>query len=310
MKINELLNESDNEQLDEILGTLLGLGVKGAAKLGGALLRGSSTGKQALQAVRRTAPTMAGSTRAATSILQRAGVDTSTLLNSKWRDLLAWQIQRKGMKAFKLGQAAAYENSKIAINKLTDLGLHTTGLITSGIELTQYFQVRQALQEKYADDPAKLDEELNSLNVSTVASLFLPRVIGSVGRLSSKAVGGIIGAVSRSPRAGAMVKQWLGMAAKMGETAAMVAFRTTDAGKKWLADALAFISLGIGSASSLLETLGELLGAGLGTLAGLAASADPDLITIGMAGKWLPSLIGSNSKSDQADAAAEPKKET
>jgi hypothetical protein len=306
MKINELLNESDNEQLDEILGAALGLAARGA----GALLRGSSTGAQALQAVRRTAPTMAGSTRAATSILQRAGVDTSTILNSKWRDILAWQIQRKGMKAFKAGQAAAYENGNIALNKLTDLGLHTTGLITSGIELSQYFQVRQALQEKYADDPDKLDEELNSLNVTTVGSLFLPRVIGSVGRLSSKAVGGIIGAVSRSPRAGAVVKQWLGMAAKMGETAAMVAFRTTDAGKKWLAEALAFISLGIGTASSILDTLIDIIGGGLGTLAGLASGKEPDLISIGMAGKWLPSLIGSTSKSDQADADTGSKKET
>jgi hypothetical protein len=296
MKINELLNESENEKLDEILGATLGLAAKGV----GALLRGSSTGAQTLQAVRRTAPTMAGSTRAATSILQRAGVDTNTWLNSKWRDLLARQIQKKGMKAFKQGQAAAYENSNIALNKLTDIGLHTTGLITSGIELTQYFQVRQALQEKYADDPDKLDEELNSLNVTTVGSLFLPRVIGSVGRLSSKAVGGIIGAIS--PRAGAVAKQWLGMAAKMGETAAMVAFRTTDAGKKWLAEALAFISLGIGTASSILDTLIDIIGGGLGTLAGLASGKDPDLISIGMAGKWLPSLIGSTSKSDQADA--------
>jgi hypothetical protein len=304
MKINELLNESENEKLDEILGATLGLAAKGV----GALLRGSSTGAQTLQAVRRAAPTMAGSTRAATSILQRAGVDTSTILNSKWRDILAWQIQRKGMKAFKRGQAAAYENSNIALNKLTDLGLHTTGLITSGIELSQYFQVRQALQEKYADDPAKLDEELNSLNVTTVGSLFLPRVIGTVGRLSSKAVGGIIGAIS--PRAGAVAKQWLGMAAKMGETAAMVAFRTTDAGKKWLAEALAFISLGIGTASSILDTLIDLVGGGLGILAGLASGKDPDLITIGMAGKWLPSLIGSTSKSDQADADTGSKKET
>jgi len=308
MKINEFLNESDNEQLDELLGLGLGLAARGIGKLGGALLRGSSTGRQAIQSVgRRVAPTMAGSMSKADHILQRAGIDTSTWLNSKWRDVLAWQIQRKGMKAFKAGQAAAYNNGKIAANIVSDLGLKGFGLATLAYDLTSYYHTRQALEEKYANDPERLDQELTSLNVSTVASLFLPRVVGSVGRLGSKAVGAIIGKIG-GPLAGAKFKYWGGMVAKLGEAGAMAYFRS-DKGKQWLADALAFVTLGIGTASGIISALGDVLGVGVDMATGLAKAAlgsdgdDPDLISIGLAGKWLPSMMNDKKKADQADTA-------
>jgi len=290
MKINELLNESDNEQLDEILGTLLGLGARGIGKLGGALLKGSKTGKQAVQAVtHRVAPTMAASTGKADRILRGAGIDTSTWLNSKWRDVLAWQIQRKGMKAFKLSQAAAYENGKIAANLVGDLGLSGFGLATLAYDLTSYYHTRQVLEEKYANDPDKLNDELASLNVSTVASIFLPRVVGSLGKMSSGVVGAIIGKVA-GPRAGAITKFWGGTIAKVGEASAMAIFRS-DAGKKWLADSLAFISAGIGSASKIISALGDLFKAAGGVIGDLFNTllGNPNLISIGVAGKWLPS---------------------
>jgi hypothetical protein len=307
MKINEFLNESDNEQLDELLGLGLGLAARGIGKLGGALLRGSTTGRQTIKSLGPSvAPTMAGSMSRADRVLQRAGIDTSTWLNSKWRDVLAWQIQRKGMKAFKAGQSAAYENGKIAANIVSDLGLKGFGLATLAYDFTSYYHTRQALQEKYADDPDRLDQELTSLNVSTVASLFLPRVVGSVGRLSSKAVGAIIGKVS--PLAGAKVKYWGGMVAKLGEAGAMAYFRS-DKGKQWLADALAFVTLGIGAASGIISALGDVLGVGVDMATGLAKVAlgsdgdDPDLISIGLAGKWLPSMMNDKKKADQADTA-------
>jgi len=293
MKINELLDTSQIEDLDESLLGLLGTGVGLAARGAGALLKGSKTGKQALQAVgRRVAPTMAASTGKADRILRSAGVDTSTWLNSKWRDVLAWQIQRKGMKAFKAGQAAAYENGKIATNLVSDLGLSAFGLATLAYDLTSYYHTRQALQEKYANDPDKLDQALNELNVGMVASVFLPRVVGTLGKMTSKVVGSIIGKVA-GPRAGAFTKFWGGMVAKAGEASAMAIFRS-DAGKKWLADSLAFVSTGIGVASKLLSALGDLIKAAGGVISDLFNTLfdNPNLISIGVAGKWLPSGMG------------------
>jgi hypothetical protein len=308
MKINEFLNESDNEQLDELLGLGLGLAARGIGKLGGALLRGSSTGKQALQSVgRRVAPNMADSTAAAERILRRAGIDPSSGLNARWKDLLAWQIQRKGMKAFRASQAAAYENGKIAANFVSDLGLKTFGLATLSYDLGNYYLARQAIQEKYANDPDQLNHELNSLNVSTVASIFLPRVVGSVGRLSSKAVGAIVGKIG-GPLAGAKWKQALGMIAKGGEASFMLILRS-DKGKDWLAKALAHVTLGIDSAEGIISAFGDLIGAGAGMISGTANAAfggdDINLLTIGAAGKWLPSMLGSKKKTDQTDAEQE-----
>lgn len=308
MKINEFLNESDNEQLDELLGLGLGLAARGIGKLGGALLRGSSTGKQALQSVgRRVAPNMADSARKAEIILQRYGIDTSSGFNARWKDLLAWQIQRKGMKAFRASQTAAYENGKIAANFVSDLGLKAFGLATLTYDLGNYYLARQAIQEKYADDPDRLNHELNSLNVSAVASIFLPRVVGSVGRLSSKAIGAIVGKIG-GPLAGAKVKQWGGLAAKLGEVGAMGYFRS-DKGKEWLANALAHVTLGIDSAESIISAFGDLIGAGAGMISGMANAVfggdDVNLLTIGAAGKWLPSMLGSKKKTDQTDAEQE-----
>jgi len=303
MKINEFLNESDNEKLDELLGTVLGLAGSGlglAAKGAGAVLRGANTGKQVVQQVgRRAAPTMAGSTAKATRQLQNIGVDTNSWLNSKWRDLLAWQIQRKGMKAFKAGQAAAYENGKIAANLVSDLGLKAFGAATLAYDLSQYYQARQAAEEQYANDPEKLDQALTELNTGLIASVFLPGVIGGVGKMTSKAVGAIIGKVA-SPRAGAMVKYWGTMVSKGGEAAAMGIFRT-DAGKKWLAEALANVSVGAGIADSVLDGLKKLIG-----MAGDALSSlIPLPLRIAATGKWLP-----NDMDKEAPEPAPEKKDT
>lgn len=309
MKINELLNESDNEQLDEILGTLLGLGARGIGKLGGALLKGSKTGKQAMQAVtHRVAPAMAASTSKADRILRTSGVDTSTWLNSKWRDVLAWQIQRKGMKAFKLSQAAAYENGKISANLVSDLGLTGFGLATLAYDLSSYYHTRQALEEKYANDPDKLDQALIELNVGTVASVFLPRVIGSLGKMTSTTVGAIIGKIA-GPRAGAFTKFWGGMVAKVGEATAMAIFRS-DAGKKWLADSLAFVSAGIGTASKLISALGNLIEAAGGVISDIFNTliGSPNLLSIGAAGKWLPSSMDESLPRQKVKAEPTPAK--
>ena len=301
MKINEFLNESDNEKLDEILGTVLGLAGSGlglAAKGAGAVLRGANTGKQVVQQVgRRVAPTKAGSTAKATSRLQDMGIDpTNSWLNSKWRDLLAWQIQRKGMKAFKAGQAAAYENGKIAANLVSDLGLKAFGAATLSYDLYQYYQARQAAEEQYANDPEKLDQALTELNTGLIASVFLPGVIGGVGKLTSKAVGAIIGKVA-SPRAGAMVKYWGTMVSKGGEAAAMGIFRT-DAGKKWLAEALANVSVGAGIGEAIMDKFRKLIG-----MAGDALSSlIPLPLRIAATGKWLPNEM------DKEKIASEPEK--
>lgn len=302
MKINEFLNESDNEKLDELLGigTALGLAARGI----GALTRGSTTGKQAIQAVGNTvAPTKFSSTRSATRMLRSAGIDTNDWLNSTWRNLLARQIQRKGMKAFKASQAAAYENGKIAANLVSDLGLKVVGLATLAYDLTSYYLARQAIQETYANDPDRLNHELNSLNVSTVASLFLPRVAGTVLKMSSKGIAAIIGKVA-GPKAGAITKFWGGIVAKSGEAAAMAIFRT-DAGKQWLAQALAHVTLGIDSADGVITAFGNLLGAGAKMVTGIANTAlggsddDPNLFTIGLSGKWLPSELKGTADASQ-----------
>jgi hypothetical protein len=307
MKINEFLNESDNEKLDELLGTALGLAGL-AAKGAGALLKGSKTGKQVIQQVgRRVAPTKAGSTAKATSRLQDMGIDpTNSWLNSKWRDLLAWQIQRKGMKAFKAGQAAAYENGKIAVNVVTDLGLSGFGMATLAIDISQYYLARQALEEKYANDPEKLNQALNELNVSTVASIIAPRIIGTVGKMSSKVVGAIVGKVA-GPKAGAVTKFWGGILAKTGEAGAMAFFRTTDAGKKWLANALSYVTMGIGTAQGLIKDFMELFSAIVDVakdIAGVLGGGGMDLISIGKAamnGKsvWTPGTADEEPKTSK-----------
>jgi hypothetical protein len=301
MKINEFLNESDNEQLDEILGTVLGLAGSGlglAAKGAGAILRGANTGKQVVQQVgRRVAPTKAGSTAQATRRLQDMGIDpTNSWLNSKWRDLLAWQIQRKGMKAFKAGQAAAYENGKIASNLVSDLGLKGFGAATLAYDLYQYYHARQAAEEKYANDPEKLDQALTELNTGLIASVFLPGIIGGVGKMTSKAVGAIIGKVA-SPRAGAMVKYWGTMVSKGGEAAAMGIFRT-DAGKKWLAEALANVSVGAGIGEAIMDKLRKLIGMAGDALLSLV----PLPLRIAATGKWLPNEM------DKEKITPEPEK--
>jgi hypothetical protein len=283
MKLNELLDESADEKLDEIL-NLIGAGLGLAARGAGTVLRGANTGKQVIQHVgSRIAPTMASSTAKASRKLKDMGIDpNSSWLNTKWRNLLASQIQRKGMKAFKASEAAAYENGKIAANYVSDLGLKAFGAATLAYDLAQYYQARQAAEEKYADDPAKLDQALNELNTGLVASIFLPGVIGLAGKLTSKVVGSIIGKVA-SPRAGAMVKHWGGMVSKVGEAAAMGIFRT-EAGNKLLAQALANISVGAGIGDDILNGIKKLM-----NMAGNAlASLLPLPLRIAATGKWLP----------------------
>jgi hypothetical protein len=307
MKINEFLHESENEKLDELLGTVLGLAGSGlgmAAKGAGAILKGANTGKQVVQQVgRRVAPTKAASTAKATRQLQDIGVNTNSWLNSRWRDLLAWQIQRKGMKAFKAGQAAAYENGKIAANLVSDLGLKIFGAASLAYDISQYYQARQAAEEKYANDPEKLDQALNELNTGLITSVFLPGIIGGVGKMTSKAVGAIIGKVA-SPRAGAMVKYWGGMIAKGGEVAAMGIFRT-EAGKKWLAEALANVSVGAGIADSIMDSLKKLMGMAGDALASLL----PLPLRIAATGKWLPNEMDRETPTSEPGTKTEPKPE-
>jgi hypothetical protein len=308
MKINEFLNESDNKQLDELLGTAAALGLvgKGIAKGVGALTRGSTTGRQTLQRVGpRVAPTQAGSTAKADRILQRIGINSNTWLGSRWRDLLAIQIQRKGMKAFNLAQARAYENGKIGANLISDLGLTGFGVATLAIDIGQYYLARQAIEEQYANDPGQLNQALNELNVSTVASVIAPRVVGSVMKMSSKVIGAIVGKVA-GPQLGAATKYWGGIVAKAGEAGAMAFFRNTDAGKKWLADALSFVTMGIGAAETLINDFMELgktivnVGKDVAGTLGMGSGGDGmDLISIGKAamnGKsgadaWSPSSL-------------------
>jgi hypothetical protein len=109
------------------------------------------------------------------------------------------------------------------------------------------------------------------------------------------------------PKAGAVTKFWGGILAKTGEAGAMAFFRTTDAGKKWLANALSYVTMGIGTAQGLIKDFMELFSAIVDVakdIAGVLGGGGMDLISIGKAamnGKsvWTPGTADEEPKTSK-----------
>jgi hypothetical protein len=235
MKLNELLNQSENQELDEFILPGLGLAARGA----GMLFRGARNIPKNIPKVPvPRVPTNAGASRLATAqynqgLVNKLGFSKDSAVG-KWRiQSMSKAIQKRGIKA---RDQAIYQNMQAATaiqDKMANLGLKIVGTTTFLYSVYDYLMSRWALDP---NDPG-YNDQLTKLNGEFLMGFIVPKVIGGIGKITSGLVGGLM-KMTGLPKAGEMVARWGRHVARVGEAAALV-FLRTDEGKKWFAQTFA-----------------------------------------------------------------------
>ena len=235
MKVNELLSE---DELDEIVAPLVSLGAM-AAKGVGALMRGAkNTPKDISKVPVPSVPTTKQATKIAKqqykdSWLNKLGFSKNSTVG-KWRiDSMTKAVQKRGMKE---KAKAIQHNMEVATSiqdKMANLGL---SVVSTGFF---FYATYDYLMSRWALDPndPNYDAQLSKLNGEFLMGFIVPKVIGSIGKISSGLVGGLM-KMTGLPKAGEMAARWGRHVSRVGEVAAMAWLRT-DAGKKWFAQTFA-----------------------------------------------------------------------
>lgn len=231
MKIDHLLTE---EELQEFLGIGTALGAIGRGAAG--LMRGARTvplniGKTAIPKVPgQVAATRQAANQYAGTWWNKLGFSQNSTVG-KWRiNSMAKAIQKRGLQAHKSAIMQNMQAATAAQEKIANLGL---SIASKGFFL---YATYDYLMSRWALDPndPNYEEQLAKLNGEFIMGFIMPKVVGALGKVSSKVIGKMIQATG-FPRAGEVARRWLGHVARVGEVAAMAWFRT-DAGKKWFAE--------------------------------------------------------------------------
>jgi hypothetical protein len=235
MKLNELLNESENEELDEFILPALGLAARGV----GMLFRGARNIPKNIPKIPvPRVPTNASATRLATaqhnqSWVNKLGFSKDSTIG-KWRiQSMSKAIQKRGIKA---RDEAIYNNMQAATavqDKMANLGLKIVGTTTFFYSAYDYLMSRWALDP---DDP-NYNDQMAKLNGEFLMGFIVPKVIGGMGKITSGLVGKLM-KMTGLPKAGEMAARWGRHVSRIGEAAALV-FLRTDEGKKWFAQTFA-----------------------------------------------------------------------
>ena len=224
MKVQEIIAE---ERTDEILG----LALRGL----GALARGAKTGAQAIGA----------------RPIAKAGE-----IAARYRGLPKWAanaLRGRDIRALKAAREAYRARAvNMAVDALGDdiLKWVTRLAIVDGIY--DYYTISSFLEDQLRQgkiSQQEYDDSLTQLRGQFVASILVPRLAGGATKMTTGLVGAIVKKLG-GVRAGEAIRFWGGTVAKVGEASALAIF-STDAGKKWLTDAMSNLITGLGSIADL-----------------------------------------------------------
>jgi hypothetical protein len=266
MKLNELLNEEELNEIVPLIMPALGL----AARAGMGLMRGAQIAPAVGRAV---VPRVASATRAGRmaqvqfgrSMLSKLGISKNSWLGKQRIAQIQKSIQKKGLKAHEAAIAQNMAVANAAKDKLANFGL----TVTNGIILAEGFH--DYLMARSALDPNSptYQEDLNKLTGEFVMGFLAAKFIGTGLKLTSKGVTKLIGSTSASPKAKEAVRLWSGVVARIGEAGALALFMNNEKAKAALANIL----------GGALTTVGQIVNQGVELLMSVLVGAAALVVT-------------------------------